>query len=258
MRNKNILVIAILVLSVFTLQAEITGVEVIWNVYNRKSPDDLKGSLTMILENSRGDQRIREINQFKKNTDEGEKEIMFFQAPADVRDTSFMNWSFDQVGKEDSQWIYLPALKKVKRISSGGSSDYFMGSDFTYDDLGDRQPTEDTHKILRTEQFNGEKCYVIESLPLDEDSMYAKTITWVSEEKWIGLKKDFYDEDGDPLKTLEILDINEWKGYWIITNSQMHNTQKDHKTIMELSDIEINTNLQDRLFTERIMTRGVK
>ena len=108
---------------------------------------------------------------------------MFFQSPADVRNTSFMNWSYDKAGKDDDQWIYLPALKKVKRISSDSKSDYFMGSDFTYDDLGDRKLEDDTHKLLREEALDGIDYYVVESVPVDEDYMYSKTITWINKSK---------------------------------------------------------------------------
>ena len=142
-----------------TLSAqEITGLKVIENVYNRSTGQDQEGDLTMSLFNSRGDKRVREIKQYLKEFGDMEKKIVFFVSPADVRNTSFMNWSYDKVAKDDDQWIYLPALKKVKRISSDSKSDYFMGSDFTYDDLGDRHPSSDTHKLLREETVDGEDC----------------------------------------------------------------------------------------------------
>ncbi|MFA7107977.1 MAG: outer membrane lipoprotein-sorting protein [Sphaerochaetaceae bacterium] len=235
----------------------ITGEQIMDNVYNRQTPDDLKGNLKMILENNRGDQRVREINQFIKNTEQDEKKIMFFTSPADVANTSFMNWSYEDENVEDSQWIYLPAIKKIKRISSSSSSDYFMGSDFTYDDLGNRKPSEDTHTLLRSEVLDNSNCYVVQSIPVDEDSMYSKTITWVLPDSWVGVKKEFYDEDGDLLKELDIQKLEEIKGYWIIAKSLMTNVQKDHTTLMELSDLQVNTGLQDKIFTERIMVRGI-
>jgi len=242
---------------ILNAQQKITGLKIIENVYNRPAPNDQTGDLTMTLINSRGDTRVREIKQYVKDYGKVEKKIMFFISPADVRNTSFMNWSYDQEGKDDDQWIYLPALKKVKRISSDSKSDYFMGSDFTYDDLGDRQPSEDTHKLLREEEFNGEQCYVVESIPKEEDYMYSRTVTWIIKDKWIGLKKEFYDEDGDLLKTLTIKKYENIKGYWLITNSEMHNVQKDHKTIMELKNLKLDTSIPDRQFTERMMRRGL-
>jgi outer membrane lipoprotein-sorting protein len=168
-----------------------------------------------------------------------------------------MNWSYDDDSKDDDQWIYLPAIKRVKRISSDSKSDYFMGSDFTYDDLGDRRLDADTHKLLRSETVDGIDCYVVESVSKDEDYMYSKTITWIRKDNFVGLKKEFYDEDGELLKTLTIKKVDKIDGFWIITNSEMKNVQNNHKTVIKLSDISINSGVPANKFTERMMTRGM-
>lgn len=235
-----------------------TGLEIIEKVYYRDAPEDQKGNLTMILENTRGDQRVRNISQYIIKTEDMEKKIMFFNAPADVRNTSFMNWSYTGQDKEDSQWIYLPALRKIKRISSGGSSDYFMGSDFTYDDLGDRRPQEDSHRLTGEEMIGGEMCYVVESTPLDDDYMYSKTVSWIVPGKWLVLKKEFYDEDGDELKTLRALEYREIDGYWMIVESEMRNLQKDHRTGMKFENLELDSGIEERIFSERVMMRGIR
>ena len=205
MGKKYILIMVALTLFPFIgLAQNMTGQQIIENVYNRAEGDDMNGDLTMSLINSRGDKRVRKIRQFTKDFGEIEKKIMFFKYPADVRNTSFMTWGYDQAGKDDDQWIYLPALKKVKRISSDSKSDYFMGSDFTYDDLGDRHPSDDKHRLLREETVDGQPCYVVESIPKDEEYLYSRTVSWIVKDKWIGLKKEFYDEDGDHLKTLTV------------------------------------------------------
>jgi outer membrane lipoprotein-sorting protein len=257
MKRVYLILVVLLLLTVAAQAEEVTGLKVIQNVYERSTPEDQTADLKMYLINSRGDERVRNIKQYQKDYGDMEKKIMFFKAPADVRNTSFMNWSYDKEGKDDDQWIYLPALKKVKRISSDSKSDYFMGSDFTYDDLGDRHPSEDTHKILREEVFEEENCYVVESIPKQEDYMYSKTITWVVKDRWIGKKKEFYDEDGELLKILKVEEVEQIDEYWIITNSQMDNQQTDHKTIMELENVELNNAIEDSKFTERIMRRGL-
>ena len=255
----SLLLISLIFVSTVTLTAQqkLTGLQVIENVYNRPTGDDMTADLTMTLVNSSGMQRVRKIKQFIRDFGPVEKKIMFFTAPADVKNTSFMSWSYDDENKDDDQWIYLPALKKVKRISSDSKSDYFMGSDFTYDDLGDRKPSADTHKIIREEKLNGEDCYVVESVPKDEDYIYSKTITWVIKGKWIGLKKEFYDEDGELLKILNVSKYQDIKGIWIITHTEMDNVQKNHKTVMALDNVKINTGIPKSKFTERMMTRGI-
>lgn len=233
------------------------GLSIIQKVYNRDQPKDQEGKLTMTLINSRGEKRVREIRQFIKDDGTVEKKIMFFTAPADVRNTSFMNWSYTKSDKEDNQWIYLPALKKTKRISSEGKSDYFMGSDFTYDDLGDRLPEQDVHTFVREESLNGAACYVIKSVPKDKNYMYSATVTWVDKEKWIGLKKEFYDEDGVHLKTLTVVKNSQIGKYWLIGASEMHNVKKNHRTSMELKDLTVDKGISDGQFTERTMMRGL-
>ena len=236
---------------------ELTGREIIDKAYNQPTGEDQTSNLTMTLINKSGSERVRKIKQFTKDFGDVEKSIMFFTAPADVKNTSFMNWTYDDPDKSDDQWIYLPALKKVKRISSDSKSDYFMGSDFTYDDLGDRKLDDDTHTLLREETIDGIDYYVVESIPKDEDYMYSKTVTWIRKDNFIGLKKEFYDEDGELLKILKIKKFEEISGFLVITNSEMENVQKTHRTIMKLDNIQINTGIPASKFTERMMMRGI-
>lgn len=235
---------------------DLTGKQIIEKVYKLPSGEDQTSDLTMTLTNRSGDQRVRIIKQFTKDLGNVEKRIMFFLSPADVKNTAFMSWSYDS-DQNDDQWIYLPALKKTKRISSDSKSNYFMGSDFTYDDLGDRKLEDDTHKLLREETIDGKEYYVVESVSKDEDYMYSKTIVWVNKSNFINIKKEFYDEDRDLLKILLIKDLKEVSGFWIITHSEMENVQKNHKTTITLSNIQINTGISASKFTERIMMRGL-
>ena len=234
----------------------LTGKQIIEKVYNRPTGDDQTSDLTMTLINKSGAQRVRVIKQFTKDLGEVEKSIMFFLSPADVKNTSFMSWTYDS-DQSDDQWIYLPALKKTKRISSDSKSDYFMGSDFTYDDLGDRKLEDDIHKLLRDETLDGKECYVVESVSKDEDYMYSKTVVWVNKSTFIGVQKEFYDEDEDLLKTLTIKEVEKISDIWVITNSEMKNVQKNHRTTIILSNIQINTGISDSKFTERMMMRGM-
>ncbi len=257
MKTLKLIAIATLVIVAgFSANAQLTGTQIIEKAYDRATGDDQTSMLTMTLTNKQGKQRIRKIKQFTKDLGDVEKSIMFFQSPADVKNTSFMSWSYDS-DKSDDQWIYLPALKKTKRISSDSKSDYFMGSDFTYDDLGDRKLNADKHKLLKEETINGKACYVVESISKDEDYMYTKTITWINKANFIGVKKQFFDEDEELLKVLTIKKYVKISGFWVITNSEMKNVQKNHKTSMVLSNVQVNTGLSAAKFTERMMMRGM-
>ncbi len=258
MKNLKItsIVIAVLITVSFSANAQLTGKQIVNKSYNLPSGDDKTSTLTMTLLNKQGKKRVRTIKQFSKDMGTVEKNIMYFVTPADVKNTSFMNWTYDS-NKADDQWIYLPALKKTKRISSDSKSDYFMGSDFTYDDLGDRKLDADNHKLLKTETVNGVSCYVVESKSKDEDYMYSKTITWINKSNFVGVKKEFYDEDGDLLKILTIKKSMKVSGFWVITHSEMKNVQKNHKTSIVLSNVKLNTGVSETKFTERMMMRGL-
>ncbi|MDA3890760.1 MAG: outer membrane lipoprotein-sorting protein [Salinivirgaceae bacterium] len=257
MRNLKLLVSATILMVVgLSANAQLTGTQIVEKTYNRATGDDQTSILTMTLTNSSGQTRVRKIQQFSKDLGDTEKSIMFFQSPADVKNTSFMNWSYDG-DVADDQWIYLPALKKVKRISSDSKSDYFMGSDFTYDDLGDRKLNADNHKLLREETKNGKLCYVVESKSKDEDYMYSKTITWIDKSTFVGVQKEFYDEDAELLKILTIKKVETIAGIYVITNSEMKNVQKNHSTTMVLSNVIINSGISSDKFSERMMMRGM-
>ncbi len=253
---KLLVVVALVIVAGFSANAQLTGKQIVEKAYNIPTGDDQTSILTMTLTNKQGKQRIRKIKQFSKDMGDIEKSIMFFQSPADVKNTSFMNWSYDS-DKSDDQWIYLPALKKTKRISSDSKNDYFMGSDFTYDDLGDRKLEADNHKLLKEETINGHACYVVESVSKDEEYMYSKTKTWIRKDNFVGMKKEFYDEDNELLKILSIKKVDKIAGFWVITHSEMKNVQKNHTTSMNLSDVQVNTGMSASKFTERMMMRGM-
>lgn len=254
--RKHLAMIAIIALATTVpLAAQISGTDVMQHVFDRPSGDTMQATLNMTITNSRGSTRERSIVQFRKDDGETEKKIMFFTAPADVRNTSFLSFSYAD-GKNDDQWIYLPALGRVRRIASDKSNESFMGSDFTYDDMGARHPDEDTHTILREETIDGWSCYVVESIPVESNSDFAKTISWVIKDEWIGLKKEFLDTKGEVIRTLTIEDYEKIDNIWVITDMTMSNLQKNTSTRIMMDEVSFNDTLRDSFFTERQMKMG--
>jgi outer membrane lipoprotein-sorting protein len=250
---------ALLIMSVFAISnaaaADMSGLEVMQQVYNRDNGDQMAAELSMTITNSRGSTRDRSIRQYRSNDGDVEKKIMFFTSPADVRDTSFLSWSYED-GSPDDQWIYLPALKRVRRISSDGKSDSFMGSDFTYDDMGERHPDEDTHRILREEQLDGEQCYVVESTPKSSGEAFSRMVSWIVKDEWIGLKREYYDKSGDVYKQLRIDEYEKIDGYWVITDMTMENLEAGSSTRIRMDDVAFDENRPDSFFSERQMRIG--
>ncbi len=245
---------------------EIDARQVAVNVDERDDGNDAISELEMILINKKGQERVRKVQTFRKDYDDDAeldtKTVMFFMEPADVKNTGFLTWSYDDDGKDDDQWLYLPALKKVRRISSSKKADYFMGTDFSYSDMGDRDVDDYTYKHLGTEEIDGIECYHIESLPKDKETIketgYSRAEMWMRPDIWVMVKATFYDKKGKFLKELTTGDIEEIDGIWTVKKLHMVNEQKKHQTIFKFSNYQYNTGIEDDVFSQRRITKGVK
>ena len=232
-----------------------TGKEIMMRVDDRPDGDDRRSNLTMTLINKRGRKRIREVKSFSKDFGKDKKSVMVFEKPADVKGTAFLSWEYDAPEKEDDKWLYMPAMKKVRRISGASKNEYFMGSDFTYDDMGDRNVEEDTHTLLGEEPVNGRACWKIESVPVDKDDMYSRKVVWILKSAYLAVKAEYYDRDG-LIKIFRAVDFREQDGFWTVFRSEMDNVSRDHKTILEVDTIEYDTGIKESLFTVSAIQRG--
>lgn len=248
----GLLIIAISVSFVQTPSAK----EIAYKVYNRKAPKNGESDMSMTLINKKGSKRVRNLHQYFIDLGDVEKQIMFFTSPADVKNTSFMNWSYDDADKSDDQWLYLPALMKVKRISSSSKDNDFMGSDFTYEDMEKRSPERDSHKFIKDATYNGEAVWIVEASPKEEEQ-YSKRKVWISKAKQLPLKVEFYDEDGELLKTLTVTETKQVKGYWIVSKQVMKNVQKNHQTVISLTDVKVENGITESKFSQREMEKGL-
>lgn len=240
-------------------ESELTGLDIVKMWDERPAGKDLSTKANFTLINKRGQQRVRKTHRYwidmagKKGFDE--KTIIFFDKPSDVKGTALLNWSYVTIDKDDDQWLYLPALRKIKRIASSDKEKAFMGSDLTFDDMGDRKVVEDDHKLLRTEEVNGRSCYVIEMIPKKKDYMYSKKIKWIDSQTFTDYRIDFFDRKGRFLKR-QLIDWKKTDDIWIATKISVKNEQTGHSTIVEITDIKLNTGLKERLFTKKEMESG--
>ncbi len=234
----------------------ITGLEVMEKVDARDDGKTMVSTSKMVLTNRQGRQRERQTKMIRKDYGQDQKSLFVFLQPADVAGTAFLNWSYDDVGKDDDKWLYMPALRKVRRIASSNTGDYFMGTDFTYDDMGQREPEEDTHRLLRQEKLGDLDCWVVESKPKEDDYQYSKVVKWVSQEYLLPVKAEFYDKRGRFLKRLQVSDIQKIDGIWTAFSRFMDNKQEEHTTLLKIQTVKYNQTVSDKIFKVASLKRG--
>jgi hypothetical protein len=175
-----------------------------------------------------------------------------------VKGTGFLTVNYDDVNKEDDKWLYLPALKKTRRISGKSSkTDYFMGSDFTYDDIGKRNVDEDTHKLLREESADGFDYYVVESTPKKEGEIFSKKLVWIRKDCDVVAKVEFYDKLGKLHRQMVSSDIKKVDGFWTVGKMEMKNVQTGHSTELLFLDPKYNIQLDSKIFSVNKLERGL-
>jgi len=217
---------------------------------------DSQSSVIMTLRNAQGEESIREMRMKSLEVaDDGDKGLTIFDKPKDVSGTAFL--SFSHIDKADDQWLYLPALKRVKRISSRNKSGPFMGSEFSYEDLSSFELEKYSFKLLGEEQVNGLDCYKVEQIPTDKYSGYTRQVVWMDKAEFRAQKIDFYDRKKALLKTLTFNDYQLYLDkYWRPMSMSMVNHQTKKSTDLKTLSLEFKTGLKDSDFNKATLKRA--
>jgi outer membrane lipoprotein-sorting protein len=217
---------------------------------------DQRVSMQMTLRNRRGQQSHRQIRvRTLEVIGGGDKSLTMFDQPRDVKGTAFL--SFTHSLQADEQWLYLPALKRVKRISSAHKSGSFMGSEFAYEDLSSQELDKYTYRWLRDEDIDGRQAMVIERTPVYEYSGYVRQIVWIDKTIWRPLKVEYYDRKDALLKTLHSSDYQQYQQrFWRASNMDMQNHQSGKSTQLSWSGYEFNTGLDESDFDRNALKRA--
>ena len=216
---------------------------------------DQRANLVMTLRNRQGQESRRElrINTLEVDGD-GDKSLTIFDSPRDVKGTAFL--SFTHATKPDDQWLYLPALKRVKRISSRNKSGSFMGSEFAYEDLSSQEVAKYRYKWLRDEDLDGKKTMVVEYYPEYENSGYTRQVVWIDSEIWQVVRTEYYDRKDALLKTLTIEGYRQHLDkHWRADAMHMVNNQTGKSTDIQWSDYRFGTGLGERDFDRNALKR---
>lgn len=226
--------------------------------------DNRVANLRMILVDGRQNKRIREIRLFSKKKGRDTLSLMFFLAPADVKNSGLLTFDYDDAGKEDDQWLYLPALRQVKRIAGSDKSGSFMGTDFTYSDMSQRDILDFDFTLQKETQWGAYKLWQIGAQPKNAkvlaETGYSKSILFVRQDNYVIVRAVHWVEKGKKLKYMEVKKLENIAGIWVPTVMQM--TVKKgkkllHETLIEQSDVKFNQNLADSFFSQRQLEKGL-
>ncbi len=256
-----VLFVFLFALADLTWANELTGTQIMEKVCERENGNDSSAKMRFDIIYPGGKVKIRNTKWLWIDMDGkggfSEKAMFFFLSPPDIKDTAFLSWNYEKYDKDDDQWVYLPALRKIRRIASSSKHDSFFGTEFSYADLNTREIDEDTHTFLRKELFQDIECYIIESIPKDKKDAYSKIVSRVDTTRWIILKAEYYNRKGEHLKT-QLLKWELIQDIWTATNLSMENHLNRNKTIVTTKDVQYNTGLKEKLFYERTLKRGVR
>ena len=250
-----------------SLSAEYSAEEVMRRVDEREAGDSSVSDITLVLIDRRERQRIRSLKLYSKNYGEDTKTLSLFESPADIRGTAYLNFDWNDSLRDDDSWLYLPALQRVKRLASSDTSDSFLGSDFTYADInGFEIDWYDYSLVNESEMIGGENCWVIEMIAksefkdrAEEATGYSKMQSWVSKEKFIQLRGQFWELRGNRIKFFTASEVELVEDIWTVKRLQAITTRNDrqeHASILQIKSIDYNVDVADELLTTQAMQRG--
>ncbi len=209
-------------------------------------------TMQMVMINATGQKSVRDMRGATLEKEGGDKMLMEFLSPADVKGTKLL--TYQHVDRDDEQWLYLPALKRVKRISGRNKTGSFMGSEFSYEDLASQEVEKYTYLGAVEEVPCGDRtCYKGVRIPKNRLSGYTKQITWVDKTDFLVRKIDYYDRKKALLKTATFEDYKKIDGVWRVGKITMKNHQNDKTTVLIWVDDRVKAGLRDKHFSKRVL-----
>ncbi len=259
MRNSLslLLLLLLLPLALFAETAEERGLAIAIEAERRDTGfNDFQADMAMKLRNKHGEESNRHMRTKTLEVEgDGDKTLIIFNRPRDVKGTAML--TFSHKSGQDDQWLYLPALKRVKRISSRNKSGPFMGSEFAYEDLSSQEVEKYSYKFLREEPLNGVDMWVNERDPVDPNSGYTYQVVWLDKAEYRPFKIDFYDRKKTLLKTLTFSGYQQYLGqFWRADTMSMVNHQTEKSTVLTWKNYKFRTGLKTSDFTRNSLKRA--
>ena len=264
----NITIFSILISGTIMLPEKVfalNGREIMEKVNARDTGDRSITEMEMILIDKKGNKRVRKLKTFGLEKGKDSLSLMFFLSPADVRNTGFLTFDYDESGKDDDQWLFLPALRKTKRIAAGDKSGSFMGSDLNYSDMTSPDLNLYEYTLMKETEVKGQKVWQIKAVPKTkaeaEKSGYSKSVVFIRQDNYVMIRGVRWVHKKKRNKYLDVRKLEKIDGIWVST--EMHVTTKSgkktlHKTIMKQKNIHFNQDeVNENLFTIRRLEKGL-
>ena len=240
-------------------QEEMTGKQIMEVSDEKLQSDDATTKADFTMTSKRGKVTERKFEAFSKQAKaDEEKRFLKFTEPGDIKGTILLTYDYDN--KDDDMWLFLPALGRPRRISSSDKTDSFVGSDLTYEDMENVDLENNDFKLLRSEEYQGVQCYVIEATPGNiktaKESGYSKRIFWIDQELYLPRKVELYDKKKKELyKVLKLDDPRQIEGTekYRLFKWEMSNVVKGTKTVLEYTSMVLNTGVADKIFSQRML-----
>lgn len=236
--------------------------EILQRSRDRDDGRDVYSEVKLVLTDDKGNNRVRDLLYLQKDFGEDEKLLLYFRAPTDVKGVGFQSVTYsEKAGKDDDQWIYLPAYRQVRRIASADKRGSFMGSEFAYIDLEKLRVSDYRQTLKGEEQVLGRNCWVIERLPVSDEVIsrtgYHKSVVWVDKQTDIVLKQTYYDARGLLFKEMQVKTLELIDGIWTVMHSDMLDIIGNKQSSLIFSNVRYNVGLSDALFRQSILKTGV-
>ena len=238
--------------------------DIMQKVEDRDDGDNQTTNMLMTLTDKNNDKRKKYFKNFRKDYGKDTKTIMFIERPANIKNTGFLTFDYDDADRDDDQWLFLPALGKTKRIASSDKSGSFMGSDLNYSDLTDRELEDYDYKLLKETTLGGHKVWLIESIPRSEEVIdetgYKKSILAVRQDNYVVVKSKSWTDEGGYVKVMDVKKLELIEGIWVATEIHVVKRQGKvvkHQTLLQFANVKFNQNLEDDLFTIRRLEKGL-
>jgi len=230
--------------------SSLSGTALAQRVYDRENGDDSLARATMELISKGGRKRVRELITYRKDYGPLQKTLIRFNSPADIQGTGFL--SIEKEGGGTEQFLYLPALRRTRRIVSSQKRHRFVNTDFTYEDMERRAVEDSDHQIIGEERIGSTDCWVLESRPKKEvDSQYSLIKSRIAKKVYVPLLVEYFDKKGNLIKKYQVNKLENIQNIWTETEIMMVNLAQKHQTIIRTKGIKYNNNLPDSVFMKR-------